>query len=144
MTRRIIAAILILLMGIFLQLIVGEILGFWISFALVALITSAFFLNFFELLVLAPLTVLFLNWQPAPSYEMTILAAFPFVAYLLRKALPYEPRLSNLLFVFAAVLVLYVAFGLPVIAAAPSVFLGELLAVMLFWVFAFKALEAAE
>ena len=107
-----------------------------------ALIASAFFLNLFEFLISTLLAVFMLNWQPAFSYEMTFFAALPFAVYFLRDALPYERWLSNLLFIFAAVLFMYLLFGPGIIVAATPIFIGELLAVALFGIFALKALEA--
>lgn len=138
---RISVTALILFIGITLQIVIGEIFDFWINFALAVLIASAFFLDFLGLLALALLAAFALNWQPAPSYEMATFVALPLVAYFLREALPYAQWLSNLLFIFVAVLFIYLLFGFGVIVAATPILIGELLAAMLFGVFAFKALE---
>ncbi len=134
------SAILILLVGIYLQLVFGYVFGIWINFALAALVVSALFLEILEIIPMIFFSVFLLNWQPLPSWEFLILALAVLGTFKLRDFFPWQSWLSATVFIFSAVLVLYLFFGLKVVAYQPAIFAADIFASVLFGVLAFKTI----
>jgi hypothetical protein len=124
-SHKLLVAFLFLILGIFLQLLVGETSGIWLNFTLAVLITAAFFLNFLELLVLILFAIFVLNWQPAFSLEVVFYVVLPFLALWLHKFFPFKPWLGNLAAIFLAILVFYLAVGPHFLIIMPAAFLWD-------------------
>lgn len=141
---KIVAAILVLAIGIILQLTIGGAFGLWPSFALAALVAAVFFLGFWELLVLVLSAVFALNWQPAWSWELIALGGLPLVFFFARERFSWQAWLVNLFLVSFGVVLFYAIFGIRFVFAAPSVFLADLLGTAVFGTIVFWALAKTE
>ena len=126
MRFKFLTAVIALILAIVLQLFLGEVLGVWTNIVLASLVTAAFFLNFLELLFLILLAVFVLNWQPAPSLEMALYAALPISTLLMHKFFPFKSWLGNLVAIFLALLIFYLAVGPRFLITSPVVFLWDL------------------
>ena len=98
----------------FVVLLIAAVLQFFfasaeilLNFSFAALITFAFVFGFWELLVLVIFTVFIANWQPGPSVEIFILAAFPLAVYFCRNLLRWKTWLENFLAIALGYLLLY-------------------------------------
>lgn len=140
MNTRVIAAFFLVVIGIIFQLFAGDARGVWFNFALAALISLSFFLDFFEILFLTLLTLLALNWQPGISFEFIIFGALPIGSFLLRKFLPFEPWAGSMLLSCAGIIFFYALFGIHVITRNPALFLGDILASLAYSAVVFKAM----
>ncbi len=142
MANRLAASFILISLALFLQLGVGNITGLWFGFSLAALVAFSFYLPILELIFFVLFSVLILNWKPSLSAEMMFFTAMPLLSFWLRKLLPFRPWLTNIFFIFLAVVVTYLAFGFGIIIGRPVVFLLDILASILYGFFAFKVLSA--
>ncbi|MBI4087486.1 MAG: hypothetical protein HY434_01505 [Candidatus Liptonbacteria bacterium] len=115
MTSRLLIAIAILLTALFLQIAFGDVLNIWTGLVLAALIAGVFFLSIPELICVILAAVLILNWQPAWSSEIFVFSVIPITAYFVKTIIPFQPFLSNLLLIGAAVVFFYALFDPGVI-----------------------------
>jgi len=103
------------MLSVFLQLWLGE-TGLRSNLILAALISLAFFVGIFELAFFVLVAVLILNWQPAFSLEILLIALTPLLVFLVRRFLPWQAWLQNLFLAAIGVLVFY-------FLASPSFFI---------------------
>jgi|SRR3989344_2249300 len=137
---RIIAAVLLVSIGIFLEIWIGDIRSVWISCVLAALISLSFILSLPEILCVTLFALFALNWQPAISLELIILGALPIVSFLIRKWLPLEPWIGSILLSFTGIMVLYLALDLDFIIRNPSLFAADILLSLAYSTIVFKAM----
>ena len=126
MSYKLLIAFIFLIIGMFLQLLLGETGGIWINFTLAALVTAAFFLNFLELLILILISIFVLNWQPAFSLEIALYIILPLVVFVLHKFLPFKPWLGISAAIILSTLIFYLVIGPRFLVATPAVFLWDL------------------
>ncbi|MEK9180336.1 MAG: hypothetical protein AAB897_02910 [Patescibacteria group bacterium] len=141
LSKKFITAILILFIGAAAQLILGEFFGFWINFALAALVAVAFFLELIQLAFLALLAVFLLNSRPAFSYELLFVAALPFLVLKLRELLPWHRWLSCGFFVFLGIAAMYAIFAPGIFVSDIQIFLIDALSAVIFGTVAFKTMK---
>ncbi|OGY99466.1 MAG: hypothetical protein A2945_01250 [Candidatus Liptonbacteria bacterium RIFCSPLOWO2_01_FULL_52_25] len=140
MSYKFIVALLAVALGAFLQVVVGNALGIWVNFALAALITTSFFVGVVELVALILLSIFVLSWQPAPSFEILVFGALPFVVFFIHKRFPFEPWLMSGISILVGVLALSLVFGGSLLWNEPSIFLWDIAAsvgfgAVVFWAF---------
>ena len=140
MNTRVIAAFFLVVIGIIFQLLAGDARGVWFNFALAALISLSFFVNFFEILFLTLFTLLALNWQPGISFELIIFGVLPIGSFLLRKSLPFEPWAGSILLSCVGIVFFYALFGIHIIIRNPALFLGDILLSLIYSAIVFKAM----
>ena len=104
MNIKTISAFLLVVIGILLQLLIGDERGGWFNFALAALIALSFFCTFFEIFFLTLFALLVLNWQPGISFELIVFGIVPVGSFFFKKFIPLEPWVANLLFSLELVL----------------------------------------
>ncbi len=138
--ERVIAGLLLVSLAIALQLFIGDIRGIWFDFALAALISLSFLLNFFEILFLVLFAAYILNWQPGMSFELLVFAALPIGSFLLRKFLPFEPWIGNMVLSFFGVAIFYSLFGIHIIMHTPALFFADIAASIVCSVAVFKTM----
>lgn len=129
---------LILVLALFLQIHLGDLSGIWINFSLATLITVAFFLDLFQLSFLILFAVLILNWQPAPSWELTVFSAVPLIVFMAKKLLPLQPWLNNIFMIFLGTILFYVFIDPRFVLQNFKVFLTDFAAVTLFGILVFS------
>lgn len=143
MWRKLLAALLLLIIGLVLQIASGEFFGIFVNFIFAALVAAAFFANIFEMVLLALFAVFVFNWQPVLSLEAIAICGLPLVFHYLRNFLPWQAWLINLFFVFSGIVLLYAVFGFSLVIAEPSIFLFDLSGSLVFGLAAFWILEKA-
>lgn len=130
MSRRLrlsfLAAFLAVSLAAVLQLKFGLAASFYPSFALIALIASAFFLDFLELGFLVVFGAVILNWRPGVTPEILALAGLPIAVYTLRKFLPAQAWLNFTIAVVLGLFVFYSAAGFEVLVKNLNLFLTDL------------------
>ncbi len=139
---KLLVAVIFLILGIFLQLLVGGASGVWLNFSLAALVTAALFLNFLELLLLCLIAIFILNWQPAFSLEIALYIVLPFLVFALRKFFPVKAWTWGPVVIFLSFLIFYLAAGPRFLVAAPAIFLWDIIGGLAFGGIFFKACAA--
>lgn len=137
MLFRFLGVLLVLILALFLQIFFGDLTGIWINFALAALITATFFLDFLAVVFLTLLAVLVLNWQPAISWELLVFSGIPLVTFPLKKLLPFQPWLNNLILVFSGLCLFYLLVDFRFIFQHSKFFAVDLALALLFGLLAF-------
>ena len=137
MSHKLLIALLLVVLGTFLQIIVGNASGLWINFALAALITAAFFVTVLELAPLVLFSIFALSWQPAFSFELLIFGLLPFAVSLARRLFPFEPWITNFLSLCASLFIFNLAFGTDLFFVEPHVFIWDFVASLIFGGIAF-------
>ena len=143
MSYKFLNAFLIVCIALTLQFLVGEASGMWLSLTLAALVASAFFLDFLELITLALFSVLILNWQPAFSFEMLLLMVLPLVTFFFHKLIPFAPIVGNAILFAISIIIFYVSIGGGFIMHSPSVFFLDVLASLLLGTVACASMQSA-
>lgn len=141
MNNKLIAAVSILTIALILQIALGWIFDIKINFSLATLIASSFFLSFLELVFLVFFAAFFLNWQPALSLDIAVFALIPLAAHFIRDMFPWQPWVSNLIFIVAGTILSYIIFGISVLTVVPEVFARDILGSVIFGLFAFRLLN---
>ncbi len=141
MNVKLFAAFFLVIIGMLLELLIGDSTGVWLNFALAALIALSFFCTFFEILFLTLFVLLVLNWQPGISLELIVFGAIPVGSFFLRKFIPLEPWAENMFFTCAGIILFYSLFGIHIIGHYPALFLGDLAASLLYSVGVFRAMS---
>lgn len=108
------AGLLILFVAFLLQFLFAS-AGIFVNLSFAALISFAFVFGFWELLLLVVISVFIVNWEPAASPEILVVAIFPVAAYLSRDIFRWAGWLQNAVAIAAGFFVL--AF-----AASPGMF----------------------
>src|SRR5437016_1068064 len=88
--KKILTAFLSLLIAIALQSACKELFGWSPDFSLAALIVFALLLNFLEVFFLSASAAFLLNWQPAPSLEITLVILLPLLMNAVKQFLPWR------------------------------------------------------
>ncbi len=106
-------SLILVLTAIVLQLNFDDIFSFRPDFVLAALIVSAFFLGFPQLVFVVLLSTLAINWQPILSYEILILVLWPILVYFLNRFFPGKAWFNSLIMTALGIFILYasVIFG---------------------------------
>jgi len=133
------AGVIILLIAFILQFSLAT-AGRYFDLSFAALITLAFVLELWELIVLILVTVLVLNWQPAVSVELGILALFPIAVYFLRRFSELQLWIKNLTAILLGFILLYAAVAPRMLYS--GAFLADLVIAMLFGTVALFSLKA--
>src|SRR3989344_6544600 len=94
---RTVATLLCVGIGIFFEILIGDIGGIWINAVLAALISLSFILALPEILLVPFFALFVINWQPAISFELIVLGILPILSFLIRKWLPLEPWVGSIL-----------------------------------------------
>lgn len=141
MSFRLLAAFLVASSAILLQFYLGYITGVWVSFALAILITLSFFLGFWELVLAAVFVVFVLNWQPAFSLEILLVAFFPFFAFWTHKFLPFKPLWGNLILIFFSVSAFYLILDARFMIGGFKIFLLDVFGSLISGAAAFRLLN---
>lgn len=139
---RFLKSLFLVVLAFWLQFSIGEFWGVWINFVLATLIALAFFVNFEELLLFTLLGVLFLNWQPALSWELVIAGLFPISVFSLRRIFLWEIWLSVLIANVLGLTILYLVTDWGFIMRSPLIFLADLVASLVFASLVAKLSEA--
>ncbi|TSC82208.1 MAG: hypothetical protein G01um101420_512 [Parcubacteria group bacterium Gr01-1014_20] len=100
-------SLILVLISTVLQLNFDDVFNFRPDFVLVALIVSAFFLGFFELIFVVLLSALIINWQPILSYEILILVLWPILVYFLNRFFPGKAWFNSLIMIALGIFILY-------------------------------------
>ncbi|MEK9173575.1 MAG: hypothetical protein AAB594_03335 [Patescibacteria group bacterium] len=100
-------SLILVLISIVIQLNFDDVFSFRPDFVLAALIASAFFLGFLELIFVALLSAIIINWQPILSYEILILALWPILVYFLNRFFPGKAWFNSLIMTALGILILY-------------------------------------
>lgn len=135
------AAILFIVLALFLQFASGAIFGIWVSFVLATLVVSAFFLNIWKFLSADLAAVYLLSWRPDFSWEIAAVFCLPLAAWQLRETLPYKQWLTAVVFISASFLLLYLFFGLEILMARQAIFAADLALGLLYGAFVFIVLR---
>lgn len=123
---RFLAAFLLLFSAVVVQLKAAGGAGFRPALVLAVLIAFALFLDTLELLFLSLLAALFLNWQPALSFELLVLVLFPLLVGLGRRLLPAIWWLNLIIVSFGGFLALYLLSDFSFLFDHGTVFLLDL------------------
>ena len=137
-----VAGFLLVVIGLFLQFLIGDVRGIWICFPLAALIALSFFLSFYEILFIDIFALFVAQWQPTISFELVVLGALPVCSYLARKVFQLEPWAGNILFTFFGVAGLYALIGVRVLTHNTPLFFLDLVVSLLYSVLVFKAMSS--
>ncbi len=140
MTHRFFIVLLLVILGTFLQVMVGSASGIWINFALTALITAAFFINSIELVSLVLLSIFILDWQPLFSFEILVFGLLPCVVFFMHKFFPLKPWLMNFISICAGLLIFDLMFGARLFFTEPHVLLWDVALSLIFGGVAFRCL----
>ncbi|HVM76880.1 MAG TPA: hypothetical protein VMU07_01880 [Candidatus Paceibacterota bacterium] len=119
-------------------------IGISINFIFTALIAFAFLFDFWDVLFFILAAIFVVNWQPAMSWEMFILAAIPFAAYLLHNYSTWEAWVANLACIVIGLLILYIAIAPRFFTANLGVFFVDLFGCLIFGSIVFGALNRRE
>jgi len=125
------AGLLILLIALALQFWFAS-SGIYLNLAFATLISFAFVFDIWELIVLVLIAVFTINWQPAASPEILILALFPVAVHLSRNILHWQPWIENILAVTLGFLVIYFVMDGRSFLNGPYAFLTDLGAGLIF------------
>lgn len=140
---RFFGSFLILTLALFLQFYFGDSTGIWINFALAALITATFFLDFLEIVLLTLFAVLVLNWQPALSLELAVFSLVPIAVFAFGKRMPFLPWLGNLAMIFLGLCLFYLFTDFRFIFQHFNLFAADLSLATLFGILAYGSEGAA-
>lgn len=105
---KILQAFLALGLAIIIQLRAIDIWGWSPEFILATLAAFAFFLTPSRLILLSLVAAWVLAWQPGLGQELLALVVLPLVVYFVRKFLPWQSWLSNLILAAGSIVAFYV------------------------------------
>ena len=145
---RLLAAILIVIIALLLQLKLSDIFGWRPDIFLASLITLSFFLGIFEFAPLVLFGILLINWQPPIGWDIFILGVLPLVPFLFRKIIfPLKGWPSAAFTVFLGIVVFYTVVdyrllsgNLPILLT--DAFVSALYGLLLFLIFDYFYKEA--
>jgi len=140
---RFILALLFLALAFVLQFWFAS-FGVFINFILAALITFAFVFDIWDVLVFILAAIFIVNWQPAFSVEIFLVAALPLAAHLVSRYASFEPWAADSVSIFCGLLVLYLAVAPGLFIADWRMFLTDLVSCLIFGSIAFAALSRRE
>lgn len=95
--------------ALILQIELGYFLNFRPNLILTLLITASFFYKLIEILTLALIIILIINWQPAISPEIFVILIFPLLSFYLRRFLPWQNWFNNLILILGGLIIFYFA-----------------------------------
>lgn len=132
---------LILLLALLLESRIPYGSGASFDFLFVALIVGSFFLSFWELFFCVVLGIFVTNWRPAPSFEMVTFALVPFIAFSLKKILPWHSWFNALVLIIVGTIIFYAASDSVFFLRTPGLFLAVLFGGLCFGMVVFHTLN---
>jgi len=118
--------------------------GVSINLILATLITLAFLFDIWDVLFFILAAIFIVNWKPAFSLEIALVAALPLAAYFFNKHSTYEPWAANLASIFCGLLVLYLAVAPRFFLMDWKIFLIDLVSCLIFGSIVFASLNRRE
>ncbi|RJQ29319.1 hypothetical protein C4571_01675 [Candidatus Parcubacteria bacterium] len=136
--KKFLAFFLGVLVAALLQFRVETVFGASFDLLLAVLVAASLFLSFWEVCSLSLFVALMLNWQPAVSLEIGLIAVLPLVSFWIKKVLPWHAWVANLFLIFLSLVVFHAAiapfFSFPNFLA----FVGTSIVTLLFGAVAFQ------
>ena len=118
--------------------------GVYVNFILATLITLAFLFDIWDVSFFILAAIFIVNWQPAVSVEIVLIAVLPLAAFLLNRYSLSEPWAANLLCIFLGLLILYLVIAPGAFLASWKIFFIDLAASLIFGAIVFGALNRRE
>lgn len=133
MLRHLLIGYLLFILAAILQLQFKAEWGGSPDFVLAIVFVLAFALDFWELLPVLLFGAWILNWQPVISQELIYFIVLPITAFVLKRALPWQPWLGAAVYALGGVICFYLLSGLAVWRLATPGFLLLDAATILLW-----------
>lgn len=136
---RLLGALLVIILGLIFQFNIS-ILGSEPDFVLAALISLAFFLNFFETIFFIVLVDFIINWQPIIGWELILLSLIPILFLFLKKIIPGKLWFTNLIFLAVGIIVFNLGANTSLFlenldSFIPGFIISLLFGIVIFWAF---------